>query len=73
VLLHITNDDQLINEKIKSILMWKLSLILNENIEWHCMQIELNWIPIKLKRNGMQIGGESIENSQTWVWCWKNI
>jgi hypothetical protein len=23
--------------------------------------IELNWIPIKLKRNGMQIGGESIE------------
>jgi hypothetical protein len=22
--------------------MWKLSFILNENIEWHCMQIELN-------------------------------
>ncbi len=42
MLLHITNDDQLINEKIKLISMWKLSFILNENIEWHCMQIELN-------------------------------
>jgi hypothetical protein len=33
VLLHITNDDQLINEKIKLISMWKFSFILNENIE----------------------------------------
>jgi len=22
--------------------MWELSFILNENIDWHCMQMELN-------------------------------
>ncbi len=44
--------------------MWKLSYILNENIKCHCMQIELNlnWIQIQLKRNGLQIGGKVIEN-----------
>jgi hypothetical protein len=30
---------------------------LNGNIEWHCMQLELNW-----KFNEMQIGGEDIGN-----------
>ncbi len=44
----------------------------NENIEWHCMKIELkilkfdsnalNWIKIELKRNGIQIGTKGIEN-----------
>ncbi len=26
------------------------------------MTLHANWIPIQLKRNGMQIGGEGIEN-----------
>jgi hypothetical protein len=58
--------------------MWKLSSILNENIEWNCMQIEwnfnstiqftswmkiwFNWIQIQLKINGMQIGAKGIKN-----------
>jgi len=32
-------------EKIK-LISWKLNSIWNENIEWHCMQLELNWIEL---------------------------
>jgi hypothetical protein len=54
----------------------KTKFHLNENIEWHCMQLEFNSIQIhwmefefnltffqiQLKRSGMQIGGEDIES-----------
>jgi hypothetical protein len=32
----------------------------NENIEWHCMDFELNWIVFQLKKNKMKIGEETI-------------
>jgi len=53
----------------------KIKFHLNENVEWNCMQFELNWIYIlkfkcielkfkciELKRNGMQIDAKDIEN-----------
>jgi hypothetical protein len=53
----------------------EINLHLNENIEWHCMHLELNsnsyllkwielqfnnWIKIQLKINEMQVGGKDI-------------
>jgi len=53
----------------KQINFLKIKFHMNENIEWHDMDIELNWIKIELKhiqiqlkRNEIQIGGECIEN-----------
>jgi hypothetical protein len=42
----------------------------NENIEWHCMQLELNWAQIPLNRNGMQIDTQSMKIC-SWLWSWK--
>ncbi len=61
-----------IDERNKLIFV-KIKFHSNENIEWHCMLLELNpvqqknwielnnWIKIQLKRNRMQIG-EGIKN-----------
>ncbi len=35
-----------LKKKKELISIWKLNSILNENIEWHCMQIEFNSIQI---------------------------
>jgi hypothetical protein len=35
---------------------------LSENIEWHSMQLELDWIQIQFKKSGMQIGAKGIED-----------
>ncbi len=57
-----------INQRIELISMWELSFILNENIEYHYMRIELNSNAIKFqnnkiqfKRNGVQIGVQGVE------------
>jgi hypothetical protein len=51
-----------INEK--KIDFVKSKLHLNENIEWHCMQFELNWIRIFLNLNLKKIERDLIE--QNW-------
>jgi hypothetical protein len=43
--------------KNELISMWKLSSILNGNIQWHCMQIELNWI--ELNSNSTEKKGDT--------------
>jgi hypothetical protein len=48
-LLCITSDNQLINWWKKWIDFVKIKLYSNENIKWHCMQLELNWFLIQLK------------------------
>ncbi len=58
---------------------------MNENIEWHCIQFELdsiqvlkftsntlNQIQIQLRRNGMQIGAKGIENMLMIMVFWFN-
>jgi hypothetical protein len=32
----------------------------NENIQWHFMEFEFNWIVFQLKKNKMKIDGETI-------------
>ncbi len=63
-----TYDDQWINWwKKKELILWKLKFHSTENIECHCMQVVLNWIPkfkflnwnrIHLKGNEIQIAAK---------------
>jgi hypothetical protein len=58
MVLYIISDDRL----MKIIDLVKFKFHSNENIEWHYMQHEVNWIPIQLNKNNMQIGGKDIKN-----------
>jgi hypothetical protein len=71
MLLHITNDDQLINWWKKWIDFVKIKFQSNGNIEWHYMHLESNelkWIHIWLNR--IQI---LKLNSNTMIVTWFNL
>jgi hypothetical protein len=53
MLLCIINDGDLMKKWINFV---KFKFQLNENIEWHCMQFELNWIGLKFLWQEMQKG-----------------
>jgi hypothetical protein len=58
-----TNDDQFV----------KIKIHLNENIDWYCIQLELNLdLLIELKRIKMKIGAKGIEILLVWMMLEKN-
>ncbi len=64
--------DQNSIDEISWFVLWKLRSVWNENIDCHCMQLELNWSLIQLNLMGCKLV-EQIQKGNflylsTWEW-----
>jgi hypothetical protein len=63
------SDHQLIGKKKKTIFL-EIKFHLNENIEWHCMQLEFNFNWNEFKLILLEIKFHLNENIE---WCWMQL